>query len=96
MPNVIRVLIPLCFVALVLASAPAAQGAKQDCVTAGEFSRLSNGMTMSRVHKVFGTSGKLLFRNPGTVSNTARTYRSCKALQAKQGATVQVQFTNYR
>lgn len=38
---------------------------------------------------VSGTSGRLLFKNPGVQHNEAREYRMCT------GGTVQVQYNNY-
>lgn len=53
-------------------------------------------MTRGKVHRIFDTSGRNLFENPGVVHNSAREYRMCAGFAAATGDTkVQVQYNNY-
>ena len=53
---------------------PAAQADAAGCVSKGEFNRVHSGMSVSRVHHVFGTNGRRTFRH-GVIS--IRRYRPC-------------------
>ena len=53
---------------------PAVPANAAGCVSKGEYRHVHRGMTMSRVHRVFGTSGRQTFRH-GAVS--IRKYRPC-------------------
>ena len=55
--------------------------------------RIENGQTLRYVHRVFDTRGKILFQNPGAVTNGAREYRTCRG--SGIGSKVQVQYNNY-
>lgn len=66
------------------------------CVSASEFRRVHNGMTRGAVHRLFDTSGKRLFENPGAVHNSAREYKICAAFRRTTGdRKVQIQYNNY-
>lgn len=70
-----------------------AKSDKRPCVTRQEYSQVKKGQTLQQVHKLFDTKGKLLFQNPGVVTNGAREYRTCRG--SGLGAKVQVQYNNY-
>lgn len=53
---------------------PAVPASAAGCVSKGEFRQVHRGMTVSRVHRTFGTSGRQTFRH-GTI--TIRRYRPC-------------------
>lgn len=53
---------------------PAVPAGAAGCVSKGEFRQVHRGMTMSRVHRTFGTSGRQTFRH-GSI--TIRRYRPC-------------------
>jgi hypothetical protein len=73
-----------------------AEAAAKGCVTRGEYVRVKDGMTRGKVHDIFGSKGRLLFRNPGAVHNSAREYRMCAGWRAAtRHSTVQVQYNNY-
>lgn len=75
------------------APASAAEADTRPCVTKGEYKAIKKGNTLARVHDVFDTKGKVLFQNPGTVTNGAREYPTCKG--SGLGSKVQVQYNNY-
>jgi hypothetical protein len=45
------------------------------CVSYAEFRAIRNGMTATRVHRIFGTSGRLTYSGSG---GTGREYRTCE------------------
>jgi hypothetical protein len=62
------------------------------CVSRGEFSRVRDGMTSSRVHRVFDTSGRLVSVHiVGNLRHESRTYRACRPSRRSH---VSVQYTN--
>ena len=66
------------------------------CVSAAEYRRVHDHMTRGKVHRIFDTSGRNLFENPGVVHNSAREYRMCAAFRAATGdSKVQIQYNNY-
>lgn len=69
--------------------------ADRRCATIKEFRRVKEGMTISRVRRVLGTSGRQTFapRNPGTARYSTREYRTCS--RPKRGA-LSVDFYNGR
>jgi hypothetical protein len=69
--------------------------AGEPCVTKREYRQVRNGMTKARVHRIFDTSGSVLFSNPGVQMNEAREYRTCRAFRRTAGRTVQIQYNNY-
>lgn len=77
-------------------AAPASRAGNSGCVTAGEYSKVRNGTLLSTAHRVFGTSGKLLFQNGTTVGNGAREYPMCRAFARATGhRKAQLQYNNY-
>lgn len=87
--------------ALLLGSTFSASGAAHaagnaPCVTAAEYSKVRKGNMLSTAHKVFGTSGKVLFQNGTSVGNGAREYAMCAAWSRATGKKrVQIQYNNY-
>jgi hypothetical protein len=65
------------------------------CVTAREFGRVRDRMSVSKVRRVFGTNGSQLYAppNPGTGRNRTREYRACS--RPKRGA-LTIDFYNGR
>lgn len=60
------------------------------CVTQGEFSKLRNGMSVSKVAKLFGTNGKRgAFARSGAYTSEVRSYVTCTPYGA-----VAVSFSN--
>lgn len=94
---VVRALIAgsMFFATLVVVAGPASADSP-GCVTGAEFRRIDKGMTRMRVQRIFDTKGRSLFRNPGAVHNSARTYRMCVRWRRGTGhSQVQIQFNNY-
>ena len=66
------------------------------CVSRAEYARVKDDMARGKVHDIFDTNGRSLFRNPGVVHNSAREYRMCAAWKAASGdSRVQIQYNNY-
>ena len=63
------------------------------CVSRAEYRRAADDMTKVRVHRIFGTSGRRLFINSGSVINEAREYRVC-GHPPRTGSYVQVHYDN--
>lgn len=65
-------------------------------MTALEYRKVKRGTTLARAHEIFGTRGRLLFQNPGSVTNGAREYPMCVAWARRTGdRKVQIQYNNY-
>jgi hypothetical protein len=80
----------------VFAAAPQAVADTPGCVSGAEYRRVHDGMTRGAVHRLFDTSGRRLFENPGAVHNSAREYRMCASFRRATGDTkVQIQYNNY-
>jgi hypothetical protein len=77
------------------AEAPTAVQAQTGCVSRGEFRAAKRGWKVRRVHRLFDTTGRIIFaaRNPGTAKYTARQYRTCAVPKL---AALTVDFSNGR
>lgn len=68
-------------IALVIASMamlPAAPASAAGCVSRSEYRSAKSNMTMTRVHRIFGTSGRRLsIASSGGYAAQIRTYRGC-------------------
>ena len=69
-----RFLIMLMLVTATVLVAPTAQAGTRGCVTRHEFYSVHKGMSMAKVHRVWGTTGRITARD---VRAQSRGYRIC-------------------